>query len=187
MSRSALSTVASPSRITGVAWTAATLTVGNSVTSSRSYAPGGGIFNRAGHPVALGAPPRGQPLRGAAVGRALRPRPPRGRGRAVRLARPRARGPRAGQGDEGRPGRPVRPTGLRQPAGRRPEPALQARWLGVAAARRVEPAGGVPRAGSARLLAGARAIRAERFVGGPPPLARAQRGHLPLDHRALRL
>ena len=39
----------------------------------------------------------------------------------------------------------------------------------------------------ARLRARARAVRAERCVGGAAPLARAERRDLPLDHRALRL
>jgi myo-inositol-1-phosphate synthase len=44
------------------------------------------VRNRAGHPLALGAASRGQPLRRTALGRAVRPRPPCGGHRAVRLA-----------------------------------------------------------------------------------------------------
>ena len=52
--------------------------------------------HRPGHAVSVGAAPRGQPLRGAALRRALRARPQRGRGRAVGLTRAGARGARAG-------------------------------------------------------------------------------------------
>ena len=58
-----------------------------------------GLLHRAGNALALGAAPRGQPLRRAALRRAVRARPPRGGGRAVRLARAGPRGARDGQGD----------------------------------------------------------------------------------------
>ena len=59
--------------------------------------PSRALLYRAGHAVAMGAAPRGQPLRRAALRRALRARPPRGRGRALGLARARARGARDGR------------------------------------------------------------------------------------------
>ena len=52
---------------------------------------------------------------------------------------------------------------------------FRARRLGVAAARRVAHARGAARARRARLRPRARAVRAQRGVGGAAPLARAQR------------
>ena len=85
------------------------------------------------------------------------------------------------------PRRAVRRAGLRVGARRRAGAAVPARRLGVAAARRVAHARGPARARRARLRARARAVRAERVLGGAAPLARAERGHLPRGHRALRL
>ena len=56
---------------------------------------GRALLDRPGHALRLGAAPRGEPLRGAALRRAVPARAPGGGGRAVGLARADPRGPRA--------------------------------------------------------------------------------------------
>ena len=77
--------------------------------------------------------------------------------------------------------------GLRLHGGGRPVASVPARRLRVDAARRVAHARGSARPGRARFRARARALCPERFVGRPAALARAERRHVPLDHRALRV
>ena len=98
-------------------------------------------------------------------------------------SRPRTRASWCARGAPGssscarRPRRDLRRAGLRVAAGRRPEPAVPARRLGVAAARRVAHDRGPARARRARLRARARAVRAQRGLGRAAPLARAERRH----------
>ena len=104
----------------------------------RRSVPSDCLQDRPGHSLPLGAAPRGQPLRRAALRRALRARPPRGGDRAVGLARADPRGARAD-----RPARATTPrrssrAGLRRSCWRSARACpFRARRLGVAAGRRV--------------------------------------------------
>ena len=77
--------------------------------------------------------------------------------------------------------------GNRLARGRRPEPALPARRVGGASARRVAHAGGLPRAHRARLRARSRAVRSERRLRRAAPLPRPERRELPRRHGAAAL
>ncbi len=145
------------------------------------------LRDRPGIPLRLGRPSRGQPLRRAAVRRALCPRAPGGRRGAGGLPRACARVASAGSARRGRSRGAVGGAGVRPSGRRRPGTSLSAhpsRLLGRPTARPRPHARGPPRERRARLRSRTRALRPECGLRRAPPLARAQRGDLPRASRA---